>query len=89
MGVYRVIAAAIALALTAGLTILFKVEHPPAGATTLIVALGILPKPEDFFFLMAALVALTLIALAVNRALGVPYRVWRPAPAKGKPGLDI
>lgn len=74
---HRILAAAIALGLTAGLMIAFQVEHPPAGATTLIVALGILPKLLDFTFLMAAVLLLTLLALIVNRALGIPYPFWR------------
>jgi CBS-domain-containing membrane protein len=57
--------------------ILVSAEHPPAGATTLIVALGILPEPIDFLFLMAAVLALTLLALLINRAFGVPYPLWQ------------
>jgi CBS domain-containing membrane protein len=76
VGTNRVIAAAIALALTAGLMLVAKAEHPPAGATTLIVALGILPQLIDFVFLMAAVVALTLLGLLVNRASGIPYPLW-------------
>lgn len=78
VGVPRVIAAAVALALTAGLMIALNAEHPPAGATTLIVALGILPKLEDFLFLMAAVFVLTLLAFTVNRANGIRVPVWRP-----------
>lgn len=77
VGIHRVLAAAIALALTAGLMIAANAEHPPAGATTLIVALGILPKPIDFLFLMGAVFALTLLALLINRAFGVPYPLWQ------------
>jgi CBS domain-containing membrane protein len=77
VGFHRVVAAAIALALTAGLMILANAEHPPAGATTLIVALGILPKPADFLFLMAAIAAVTLLALLVNRAAKIPYPFWQ------------
>jgi CBS domain-containing membrane protein len=77
VGAHRVVAAAIALALTAGILLLLRAEHPPAGATTLIVALGILPRLEDFLFLMAAVFALTVIAFAVNRAMGVAYPLWQ------------
>src|SRR2546421_10305694 len=38
----RVIAAALSLGLTAGLMVLLRAPHPPAGATTLIISLGIL-----------------------------------------------
>lgn len=42
----------------------------------LIVALGILPGPEDFLFLIAAVFLLTLLAFAINRASGIPYPAW-------------
>lgn len=38
----RVGAAALSLGLTSGLMVLFRAPHPPAGATTLIISLGIL-----------------------------------------------
>lgn len=77
VGIHRVLAAAIALALTALLMILCRAEHPPAGATTLIVALGILPRPIDFVFLMGAICALTLLAFVVNRANGIRVPAWQ------------
>ena len=48
----RVGAAAIALALTVGLTLALKASHPPAGATTLLVALGAF-KLEDTLSVVA------------------------------------
>jgi CBS domain-containing membrane protein len=74
----RVIAAALSLGLTAGLMVLLKSPHPPAGATTLIVSLGILIKPWQLVLLMGAVVLLTLQALAINRAAGIPYPLWNP-----------
>lgn len=50
----RVLAAATALALTALVMRITKLEHAPAGATTLIVAFGLLPKLMDFVWLMVA-----------------------------------
>jgi CBS-domain-containing membrane protein len=79
VGIHRVLAAAIALALTAGIAMLLKAEHPPAGATTLIVALGILPQLLDIAFLMAAVFLLTVLALVINRASGIHYPLWRAA----------
>ncbi|MGB8967142.1 MAG: HPP family protein [Candidatus Cybelea sp.] len=73
---HRVLAAAIALALTAALTIATRSEHPPAGATTLIVSLGILPWLVDYLVIMFAVAALTLLALIVNRLRGVNYPIW-------------
>jgi CBS domain-containing membrane protein len=74
----RVIAAAISLGLTAGLMVLCKAPHPPAGATTLIVSLGLLTKPWQLFLLMVAVVLLTLQAIAINRLAGIPYPLWNP-----------
>jgi CBS domain-containing membrane protein len=73
---HRVLAAAIALAMTAGLMIVARAEHAPAGATTLIVALGILPQLRDFVALMLAVAALTIIGLAINRSFRIPYPFW-------------
>ena len=64
------IAAALSLGLTAGLMVLLKSPHPPAGATTLIVSLGILTRPSQLLLLMAAVVLLTLQAIAINRLAG-------------------
>lgn len=75
----RIMAAAIAIGLTAGGTMLAKAEHPPAGATTLIVALGILPRIVDFAFLMGAVIVLTYLACAINRLSGIAYPLWAPA----------
>src|SRR6266480_1589556 len=74
----RVIAAALSLGLTAGLMVLLKSPHPPAGATTLIISLGILTKPWQLLLLMVAVILLTLQAIAINRAAGIPYPLWNP-----------
>jgi CBS domain-containing membrane protein len=74
----RVLAAALSLGLTAGLMVLLKSPHPPAGATTLIVSLGILIQPWHLLLLMVAVVLLTLQALAINRLAGISYPLWNP-----------
>jgi CBS domain-containing membrane protein len=74
----RVIAAALSLGLTAGLMVLLRSPHPPAGATTLIISLGILTKPWQLALLMEAVVLLTLYAFAINRLAGIPYPLWNP-----------
>src|SRR5581483_8791262 len=74
----RVIAAALSLGLTAGLMVLARSPHPPAGATTLIVSLGILTKPWQLVLLMVAVILLTLQALTINRLAGIPYPLWNP-----------
>jgi CBS domain-containing membrane protein len=72
----RVLAAAIALALTAGLTMATRSEHAPAGATTLIVSLGIMPQLSDYAIIMLAVAMPTLLGFAGNRLSGVKYPAW-------------
>lgn len=74
----RVIAAALSLGVTAGLMVLCKSPHPPAGATTLIISLGILTKPWQLVLLLVAVVLLTIQAFAINRLAGIPYPLWNP-----------
>ena len=74
-----VFAAAISLSLTAGAMVLFRVSHPPAGATTLIVSLGLLSKPIDLLIVEAGVLFLVAEAFAINRLAGLPYPVWEDA----------
>ena len=81
----RVMAAALALASTGALMILFKAAHPPAGATTLIVALGIIIQPRNLVVIEIAVAILTLQAIFINRLAGLDYPLWarrvkEPAP---------
>jgi CBS-domain-containing membrane protein len=74
----RIVAAALALAATGGFTVWLNCQHPPAGATTLIVALGIMTHPASLFTLMLAVSLLVLQAIGINRLAGVPYPLWDP-----------
>ena len=58
-----------------------RVPHPPAGATTLIVSLGILREPEQLAVLMLAVVLLVVQGFVINRLAGIEYPVWAPRPA--------
>ena len=80
----RVIAAALSLGLTAGLMILFRASHAPAGATTLIISLGILTQIWQLVVLMIAIILLTLQAIAINRLFGMPLPLWSQSPATAK-----
>ncbi|MEV0678765.1 HPP family protein [Actinosynnema sp. NPDC050436] len=75
----RVGAAALALTLTCGGMVWSGLPHPPAGATTLIVALGVLRTPAHLAVVLAGVVLLVAAGWVVNRAAGVPYPAWRPA----------
>ena len=72
-------AAALSLGLTAGAMAWVKAPHPPAGATTLIVSLGILTEPSQLAVLMFAVFLLVLQGLAINRLAGIDYPLWSPS----------
>lgn len=74
----RVGAAALSLGLTGCLMVLLRVPHPPAGATALIVSLGLMPHPAQLPVLMAGVSLLVAQAFVINRLAGIPYPVWRP-----------
>lgn len=69
----RVLAAAASVALTAVALRLLRSPHPPAGATTLIVSLGILKTGADLRVMVVAVVAITALAVALNRLVGVRH----------------
>lgn len=77
----RVAAAALSLGLTSGLMVWAKLPHPPAGATTLIISLGILREPWQLAVLMLAVALLAVQGLVINRLAGIPYPLWAPPSA--------
>lgn len=79
----RVGAAALSLGLTSGAMVWARVPHPPAGATTLIVSLGIFHEPRQLAILMVAVLLLVVQGFAINRLAGIPYPLWSPRPAPG------
>ncbi|HSV16671.1 MAG TPA: HPP family protein [Tepidisphaeraceae bacterium] len=74
----RVFAAAGSLGATGALMVLCNVGHPPAGATTLIVSLGFITRIEYLLIIEAAVLALVLHALVMNRLSGIDYPLWSP-----------
>ena len=79
----RVGAAALSLGLTSGAMVWARVPHPPAGATTLIVSLGILREPWQLGVLMVAVLLLVAQGFVINRLAGIDYPVWSPPPQPG------
>lgn len=75
----RILAAALSLSVTGALMVLLGVSHPPAGATTLIVSLGIISKPRELVIIEVAVVLLVVQALVINRLAGLPYPFWTGA----------
>jgi len=61
---------------TGALMVLLDVSHPPAGATTLIVSLGIISKAQELVIIEVAVFVLVAQALVINRLAGLPYPLW-------------
>ena len=71
----HVAAGGMSVALTTLLLRVLHCPHPPAGATTLIVSLGILATPRALAAMSAAVLLITAVGWGANRVRGV-----RPAP---------
>jgi CBS-domain-containing membrane protein len=72
----RVLAAALSLSLTGAFMIALKAVHPPAGATTLIISLGIVTSIWHLIVIEAAVALLTVQAILINRHAGIDYPLW-------------
>ena len=72
----RVGAIALAVALTGGILRLIRSAHPPAGATTIIVASGLLAKPRQLLDILIGVLLLTIAGWCLNRLMGVPAPFW-------------
>jgi CBS domain-containing membrane protein len=72
----RVLAVALSVALTGGALRLLRAAHPPAGATTIIVASGLLSDAGQMLAIAAGVLLLTVAGWVLNRALGVPAPMW-------------
>ena len=81
LGWTRILAVALSLATTGALMIRLNVPHPPAAATTLIVSLGLVTRPEYLVMLEAGVALLVLQAIIINRLTGVRYPLWASVPA--------
>jgi CBS-domain-containing membrane protein len=75
----RVACVALSLACTGGILRLLRAAHPPAGATTVIVSIGLLTTARQLGVLGAGVLLLTLSAWLLNRLLGVPAPAWTNA----------
>lgn len=69
----RVIAAALSMASTGAMMILFDVPHAPAVATTLIISLGIITQPWHLLCIELAVGALVIQAIVINRLAGLRH----------------
>lgn len=83
MSAERVGATALSLGLTSAAMTGFHLPHPPAGATTLIVSLGLMKSGADVGVLMLAIGVVVLITAGVHAIFGTPYPRWRPLKESG------
>jgi CBS-domain-containing membrane protein len=79
MSVSRVVTAAGSLAVTALVLIVAHAPHPPAGATTLIVSLGLLRTPSQLVVAACSVVVVTAVDWLFNRVTGRAMPVWSGA----------
>lgn len=79
----RILAAALSLSATGAVMVLFRVSHPPAGATTLIVSLGIISQPRELVVIEVAVFLLVAQAWTINRLAGLPYPLWNANQSAG------
>lgn len=79
----RIGAAALSLGLTAGFMVWLRTPNPPAGATTMIVSLGLITSLAGLVVIMLGVVLLVAQAMVINRLAGIPYPWWSPRPTPG------
>lgn len=74
----RAILLALALAILGIMAL--RALHVPGVATALVVGMGLLSRPADWVFMFIGAVAVTVIAVAINRAVGIPHPFWKSPP---------
>lgn len=74
----RGLAVLLALAATGAVLAAIRAMHPPAGATVLLVSLGVITSPPSLAIIFAGVVLTTLLAWLMNHAAGIPMPAWSP-----------
>lgn len=82
----RIAAATFSLAVTAAVLLLVHRPHAPAGATTLIVSLGLLRTPLALLVAFASVCVVTVVDWVYNRLSGEPMPVWHALPHRAGEG---
>ena len=72
----RLAAAVLSLGITQGLLVALRAPHPPAGATTLVVALGFFKGLAGLWQLGLAVLLISVSCFAINRLIGIPVPIW-------------
>jgi CBS domain-containing membrane protein len=76
MSLRRLLAVALSLGATAFFMIVLKVAHAPAGATTLIISMGLITRPFYLLVLELAVILLCAQSFLFNRLAGLDYPLW-------------
>jgi CBS domain-containing membrane protein len=63
----RIVAACLSLAVTALVLQILHLPHPPAGATTLLVSLGILTTPIQLLTIVLSVLLITIVMTMINK----------------------
>jgi CBS domain-containing membrane protein len=74
----RALAAGLSVGLTSGFMVLLRRGHPPAGATTLIVSLGLMTSWVQVATLLVGVVLLVGQGQIIHRLAGTRYPLWGP-----------
>lgn len=74
-----VLGGALSVAITAFVLHALKLQHPPAGATTLIISLGVIANPVGILSMAAAIAFTILASWGLNALLGERPQGWRRA----------
>ncbi len=69
--------------------VLFRLSHSPAGATTLVISLGIIFQPKELVIIVVAVALLTTQAFAIDQHAVLPYPLWKSPPFAGKFSLVV
>ena len=85
---HRLGAIVVSLAIAIGLLMGLRVLHIPSVATTLVVAMGLLARPQDWAFMAIGVIVATALAVAINRAAGLPHPFWHDPNAERAAGRD-
>lgn len=72
----------LSLALAIALIMGFRLLHVPGVATALVVGMGLLSHPEDWLFMLVGVLAVTVLAVAINRIVGIPHPLWKSPDAE-------
>ena len=75
----RVGAVAASLAATVGVLRILDCPHPPAGATTMIVSVGLLPRMSHVLHFFMGATVVVVYATLVYRPAGIAYPLWARA----------